>query len=81
VPSDLVIAVASRIVPGDIVQKLVLLAVFVLACAGAAALLDREPLLARLAGGVFYAWNRTSASVSSSASGRCCSATPACPGY
>src|SRR5689334_21314351 len=57
VPSDLVVAVASRIVPGDIVQKLVLLAIFVLACAGTAALLDREPLLARLAGGVFYAWN------------------------
>ena len=57
VPSDLVIAVASRILPGDIVQKLVLLAIFVLGCAGAVALLDREPLLARLAGGVFYAWN------------------------
>ena len=57
VPSDLVVAVASRIVPGDIVQKLVLLAIFVLACAGTTALLDREPLLARLAGGVFYAWN------------------------
>ena len=57
VPSDLVIAVASRIVPADIVQKLVLLAIFVLGCAGVAALLDREPLLARLAGGVFYAWN------------------------
>ncbi|HEY7012108.1 MAG TPA: hypothetical protein VH480_05085, partial [Streptosporangiaceae bacterium] len=57
VPSDFVVAVASRIVPGDIVQKLVLLAIFVLACGGAAALLDREPLLARLAGGVFYAWN------------------------
>jgi hypothetical protein len=57
VPSDLVIAAASRIGPADIVQKLVLLAIFVLSCAGAAALLDREPLLARLAGGVFYAWN------------------------
>jgi hypothetical protein len=57
VPSDLVIAAASRVVPGDIVQKLVLLAIFVLGCAGVAALLDREPLLARLAGGVFYAWN------------------------
>jgi hypothetical protein len=57
VPSDLAIAVASRIVPGDIAQKLVLLTIFVLACAGVAALLDREPLLARLAGGVFYAWN------------------------
>ena len=57
VPSDLAIAAASRIMPDDIAQKLVLLAIFVLGCAGVAALLDREPLLARLAGGVFYAWN------------------------
>jgi hypothetical protein len=57
VPSDLVIAAASRILPADIVQKAVLLAIFVLAASGAAALLDREPLLARLAAGVFYAWN------------------------
>ncbi|HEV8156947.1 MAG TPA: hypothetical protein VGP67_15580, partial [Gaiellales bacterium] len=57
VPSDLVIAAASRVVPGDIAQKLVLLAIFVLGCAGVAALLDTEPLLARLAGGIFYAWN------------------------
>jgi hypothetical protein len=57
VPSDLVIAAASRALPADIVQKVVLLAVFMLACSGAAALLDREPLLARLAAGAFYAWN------------------------
>jgi hypothetical protein len=57
VPSDLVIATASRILPADVAQKIVLLAIFVLACSGAAALLDREPLLARLAAGVFYAWN------------------------
>ncbi len=57
VPSDLVVAAVSRILPADVVQKLVLLAIFMLACAGAAALLDREPLLARLAAGVFYAWN------------------------
>src|SRR6185437_5326510 len=57
VPSDLVIATVSRIMPADIAQKLILLAIFVLGCAGVAALLDREPLLARLAGGVFYAWN------------------------
>jgi hypothetical protein len=57
VPSDLVIAAASRALPADIVQKVVLLSVFVLACSGAAALLDREPLLARLAAGAFYAWN------------------------
>jgi hypothetical protein len=57
VPSDFVIAVASRLLPADIVQKLVLLLIFVLACAGAAALLDREPVLARLAAAVFYGWN------------------------
>ena len=57
VPSDLAIAAASRIMPEDIGQKLVLLAIFALGCAGVAALLDREPLLARLAGGVFYVWN------------------------
>jgi hypothetical protein len=57
VPSDLVVAVASRAVPADIVQKAVLLSIFVLACSGVAVLLDREPVIARLAGGVFYAWN------------------------
>ncbi|MGH3283412.1 MAG: hypothetical protein ACRDPD_01785 [Streptosporangiaceae bacterium] len=57
VPSDLVFAAASRVLPADILQKLILLAIFVLACSGAAALLDREPLLARLAAGVFYTWN------------------------
>jgi hypothetical protein len=57
VPSGLLVAAASRVVPADVVQKLVLLAIFVLGCAGVAALLDREPLLARLAGGAFYAWN------------------------
>ena len=57
VPSDLVVAAVSRVLPADLVQKVVLLAIFVLACSGAAALLDREPLLARLAAGVFYAWN------------------------
>lgn len=57
VPSDLVIATASRVLPADIVQKVVLLAIFVLACAGVAALLEQVPLLARLVGGVFYTWN------------------------
>ncbi|MBV9207536.1 MAG: hypothetical protein JO037_19530 [Actinobacteria bacterium] len=57
VPSDLAIAAAARIAPADVTQKLVLLAVFVLGCAGTAALLGREPVLARLAGGVFYVWN------------------------
>jgi len=57
VPSDAVVAVASRVLPADLVQKLLLLTIFVLACSGAAALLDREPWFARLAAGVLYAWN------------------------
>src|SRR5580693_1741126 len=39
VPSDAVLAAASRVLPADVAQKLVLLSIFVLACAGAAALL------------------------------------------
>ena len=57
IPSDLIIATLSRALPADILQKLILLAIFVLACSGAAALLDREPLPARLAAGIFYTWN------------------------
>jgi hypothetical protein len=57
VPSDAVLAALSRVVPADIAQKLLLLTIFVLACSGAAALLDQEPWLARLAAGVCYTWN------------------------
>ena len=57
VPSDAVVAAAARLIPADIVQKALLLAVFVLACSGAVALLEREHWLARLAAGAFYAWN------------------------
>jgi hypothetical protein len=65
-PSAVVVAAASRAVPADIVQKLIIILIFVLACSGAAALLgtramtaggNAPPLLARLAAGVFYAWN------------------------
>src|SRR3984957_19062225 len=66
VPSDAVVAVAARLIPADILQKLILLAIFVLACSGAAALLadcwrarrgTPPPLPACLAAGVFYSWN------------------------
>src|SRR6266702_2427794 len=67
VPSDLVAALAARIIPAELVEKLILIAIFVLACSGAAALLAAGwpqrpgrgslPLLARLAAGVCYAWN------------------------
>lgn len=66
VPSDAVIAVLGHLMPADVLQKIVLLSIFVGACAGAATLLaggwrqatgKRAPLLACLAAGVFYAWN------------------------
>ncbi len=40
VPSDAVVALLSQVMPTDVVQKLILLLIFVLACSGAAALLD-----------------------------------------
>ncbi len=57
VPSDAVVAAIARALPADVVQKLVLLAIFVLACAGAARLLSKERMPAQLAAGVLYAWN------------------------
>jgi hypothetical protein len=57
VPSDAVVAALARAVPADAVQKVILMAIFVLASAGAARLLRRERLPAQLAAGVLYAWN------------------------
>ncbi len=57
VPSDLVIAALSWLAPTDIVQKLVLLAIFGLAAAGVAALVPGETLAPKLAAGTFYVWN------------------------
>ena len=66
VPSDAAITVAASAVPADIVQKLILLLIFIAACAGAAALLAAgwrasrgrpAPFLACLVSGIFYAWN------------------------
>jgi hypothetical protein len=65
VPSDAVIAALSAVIPADLLQKIILVAIFTASCAGAARLLGRcaeragrpAPLLGRLAAGVFYAWN------------------------
>jgi hypothetical protein len=66
VPSDAVITLGARVLPADILQKLILLLIFIVACAGAAALLaagwrasrgSGAPLLACLVSGIFYAWN------------------------
>lgn len=56
VPSDLLVALSSRIVPGDIVQKLIVVAVLVAAGIGAARLAPVRPV-GRAATGVAYLWN------------------------
>ena len=55
VPNDLVVVLASHLLPGDVVQKILLLAVFVLGGWGVGRLLDR-PLPATVATSV-YLWN------------------------
>ncbi|MCW2898012.1 MAG: hypothetical protein JWO67_277 [Streptosporangiaceae bacterium] len=57
VPSDAVVTALATLLPADAVQKLVLLAVFVMACTSAASLVPSERLTPRLAAGVCYAWN------------------------
>ncbi len=67
VPSDLVVALLARVVPAEFAEKLILLAIFAAACAGAAALVsarwksppggDWRLVVGRLVAGVFYAWN------------------------
>ncbi|MFA1548506.1 hypothetical protein [Actinomadura chokoriensis] len=57
VPSDAFVTALAAVVPADIVQKLVLLAVFVMASTSAASLVPSRRLLPRLAAGVCYAWN------------------------
>ncbi|GAB2835860.1 hypothetical protein GCM10022221_38780 [Actinocorallia aurea] len=57
VPSDLLAAVLTALLPGSLAQKLVLLTIFVLACAGAVRLTRGLPPGARVAAAVFYCWN------------------------
>jgi hypothetical protein len=57
VPSDLVAALLAHVVPADAALKLLLLAAFTLAVAGAARLVPTERTLAAVAGGLCYAWN------------------------
>jgi hypothetical protein len=57
VPTEGAVAVLSRVVPGDVLEKAILIGVFVLAAAGAARLVPATRPAARLAAGVLYAWN------------------------
>ncbi|TDE27404.1 hypothetical protein E1295_43170, partial [Nonomuraea mesophila] len=57
VPSDAVVTALSWVLPADVVQKAILLGVFVLGCSGAALLVPSERLVPRLVAGTFYVWN------------------------
>jgi hypothetical protein len=61
VPSDLLVALAARIVPGDVVQDLVLLAIIALAGWGAARLAARlgaaQSVVAAVAAAALFSWN------------------------
>jgi len=57
VPADLLVALASRLVPADVVQKLLLAGVFLGAAVGAARLIPSDRAAPRAAAAVFYAWN------------------------
>lgn len=56
-PSDLVVALLSHVVPAVALQKLILIGIFLLAATGAAALVPGDRLVPRLATAVFYTWN------------------------
>jgi hypothetical protein len=57
VPSDAVVAVADEVVPGMVLQKLVLVAALVLAGVGARRLVPAESGVAQLAATSLYVWN------------------------
>jgi hypothetical protein len=57
VPAELLVALASRLVPADVVQKLLLAGVFVGAATGAVRLLPSGRATPRAAAATLYAWN------------------------
>ncbi|MEU8250815.1 hypothetical protein [Nonomuraea sp. NPDC048916] len=57
VPSDAVVTALATVLPAELVQKAILLGVFVLGCSGAALLVPSETLAPRLVAGAFYVWN------------------------
>jgi hypothetical protein len=57
VPADLLVALTSRLVPADLVQKLILLGIMVAAGTGAARLTPTPRPAAKAAAAALYAWN------------------------
>ncbi|WP_433438023.1 hypothetical protein [Nonomuraea sp. CA-141351] len=57
VPSDAVVTALSLVLPAELVQKAILLGIFVMGCSGAALLLPSGSLGPRLVAGAIYVWN------------------------
>ncbi|MFG1698451.1 hypothetical protein [Nonomuraea sp. NPDC049309] len=57
VPSDAVVTALAQVLPAELVQKAILLGVFVLGCSGAALLVPSASLGPRLVAGACYVWN------------------------
>jgi hypothetical protein len=57
VPSDFAVALAARVLPGDVVQKLVLAGILLAAGYGILRLLRGSPPLARACAATLYVWN------------------------
>ncbi|MBN6052576.1 hypothetical protein JYK22_11600, partial [Nonomuraea sp. RK-328] len=57
VPSDAVVTALSAVLPGELVQKAILLLVFVLGCSGAARLVPSAGAGPGLVAGACYVWN------------------------
>ncbi|MEV0198556.1 hypothetical protein [Nonomuraea sp. NPDC050691] len=57
VPSDAVVTALSAVLPGELVQKAILLLVFMLGCSGAARLVPSDGLGPGLVAGACYVWN------------------------
>lgn len=57
VPADALVALATTVIPGDILQKLILLGILTAAALGAARLIPSESLLTRAVAAVAYTWS------------------------
>lgn len=57
VPADFLVSVATLVVPGDFLQKVVLIAIVLLAGTGAGAAVSNLGLAPRLVAATFYVWN------------------------
>lgn len=57
VPADFLVALGTVVAPGDLLQKVALVVIVVLAGTGAGALLSDLSVVARLAAATFYIWN------------------------